>query len=73
MTEAEPPPRLMAEWGLRGAERVAHTPRAWLWRVRQRDVAAVQKVLKPGAADEARGMALMAWYQGRGAAHDAAL
>lgn len=68
MTEAEPPPGLMAAWGLRGAEPVADTPRAWLWRVKQGDVAAVLKVLKPGAADEARGMALMAWYQGRGAA-----
>jgi streptomycin 6-kinase len=60
MTQAEPPPGLMAAWGQRGTDLVADTPRAWLWRVKQGDVAAVLKVLKPGAADEARGMALRA-------------
>lgn len=45
MTQAEPPPGLMAAWGLRGAVPVADTPRACLWRVKQGDVVAVHAAL----------------------------
>jgi streptomycin 6-kinase len=58
----------MVAWGLTDADLLTETRTARLWQVMRGNDAAVLKVLKPKGADEARGMELMQWYQGRGAA-----
>ncbi len=68
-----PPSGLMTRWRLTAPVLMADTPRSRVWQVAQDDQKAVLKVLKPGGADEEPGMALMRWYEGRGAAQVLAL
>lgn len=62
--------RAMIRWSLTKSTPVAETPRSWVFRVEQngRNFAAL-KIIKPGAAkEEGRGMRLLQWYEGDGAA-----
>lgn len=60
----------MIRWSLTKSTPVAETPRSWLFRVEQngRNFAAL-KIIKPEASkEEGRGVRLLQWYEGDGAA-----
>lgn len=62
--------RAMIRWSLTKSTPVAETPRSWLFRVEQngRNFAAL-KIIKPEASkEEGRGVRLLQWYEGDGAA-----
>ncbi|WP_056314212.1 aminoglycoside phosphotransferase family protein [Devosia sp. Root685] len=62
--------RAMIRWSLTKSTPVAETPRSWLFRVEQngRNFAAL-KIIKPEASkEEGRGIRLLQWYEGDGAA-----
>lgn len=62
--------RAMIRWSLTKSTPVAETPRSWVFRVEQngRNLAAL-KILKPaGVEEEGRGIGLLQWYSGDGAA-----
>jgi streptomycin 6-kinase len=68
VTGTVPDPKLMSAWRLSQPQLLADTATSQVWRVLQSGRAVVLKALKPNGAEEAAGMVLLQWYQGRGAA-----